>query len=58
MTDEAVRIVSKLEKEPENNREEFSKESMESMAASASVECHVMFNIIFIGIVTGTGYGE
>ena len=30
---------------------------MESMAASASVECHLMFNTVFIGIVTGTGYG-
>jgi len=27
------------------------------MAASASVECHVLFDIVFIGLVTNTGYG-
>ena len=31
---------------------------MEGMAAIASVECHVLYDIIFIGLVTGTGYGE
>ena len=49
--------MSKLEKIPEHAREEFGKEAMEGMAASASVECHVMFNVVFIGIVTSTGYG-
>ena len=57
LTDEAVRIVTKLERVPEDAREEFTKENMEGMASSASVECHVMFNIIFIGIVTSIGYG-
>jgi hypothetical protein len=31
---------------------------MEGMAAIASVECHVLYDVIFIGLVTGTGHGE
>ena len=31
---------------------------MPGMAASAAVECHILFDIIFIGIVTTTGYGR
>ena len=27
------------------------------MAASASVECHLMYDTVFIGLVTSTGYG-
>ena len=30
---------------------------MEGLAASASVECHVLFDIVFIGLVTTIGYG-
>ena len=30
---------------------------MEGMAASASVECHILYDIIFIGLVTSIGYG-
>ena len=26
------------------------------MAASASVECHTLYDTVFIGLVTGTGY--
>lgn len=29
---------------------------MEGMAASASVECHTLYDTVFIGLVTGTGY--
>ena len=58
LTNEAVRMVSELEKVEENQREEFTKVSMESMAASASVECHLMFSTVFIGLVTSMGYGS
>ena len=30
---------------------------MEGLAASASVECHVLFDTVFIGLVTSIGYG-
>ena len=30
---------------------------MESLASSASVECHLLFDIVYIGIVTSSGYG-
>ena len=58
LTNEAVQLVSKMEGTPEGSRVRFQKVSMEGMAASASVECHVLYDVVFIGLVTSTGYGE
>ena len=30
---------------------------MENMASQASVECWMMFDIVFVGLVVSTGYG-
>lgn len=46
-----------MEHVEESDRDRYSKVGMEGMAASASVECHVLFDTVFIGLVTGTGYG-
>ena len=58
LTNEAVQIISAIERTPESQRPHYQKVKMEGMAAIASVECHVLYDIIFIGLVTGTGYGE
>ena len=57
LNNEAVRITSGLEAIPESSRDRYNKVSMESMASSASLECHVLFDVVFIGLVTSTGYG-
>ena len=57
LTNEAIRIVQGVEGTPEAQRDKFTKVGMPGMASSASVECHVLFDIIFIGIVTTSGYG-
>ena len=59
VTNEAVQIVTQLENKSEEERtdERFFKLGMEGLAASASVECHVMYDIVFIGLVTSIGYG-
>ena len=57
LTNEAVQIVTQLEQVDESNRDRFRKVGMEGMAASASVECHVLYDIVFIGLVTSIGYG-
>ena len=56
LTNETVQIVSQLEQVSEPHRDRFSKVGMEGMAASASVECHTLYDTVFIGLVTGTGY--
>ena len=58
LTNEAVRITSGLEHIPEDSRDRYTKVSIEAMASSASLECHILFDIIFIGLVTSTGYGH
>lgn len=57
LTNEAINIVSQMEQVDEGSRDRFKKVGMEGMAASASVECHVLYDIVFIGLVTSTGYG-
>ena len=57
LTNEAMQIVTQLEQVPESNRDRFRKIGMEGMAASASIECHVLFDTVFIGLVTSIGYG-
>ena len=58
LTNEAVQLISQQEKIDENSRERFTKERMERLTAMASLECHLMFDIVFIGLVTSTGYGD
>ena len=31
---------------------------MERFVGSASIECHIMFDVVFIAIITDTGYLE
>ena len=50
LNNEAVRITSGLEAIPESSRDRYNKVSMESMASSASLECHVLFDVVFIGL--------
>ena len=57
LNNEAVRIISGLEAIPEDSRDRCTKVSMESMTSSGSLECHVLYDIVFIGIVTTAGYG-
>ena len=57
LTNEAVQIISQMEQVEESQRDRFKKVGMEGLAASASVECHVLFDIVFIGLVTSIGYG-
>ncbi len=58
LTNEAVQLISAQEKFDEEQREKFTKEGMERLTAVASLECHLMFDIVFIGLVTSTGYGD
>lgn len=58
LTNEAVRITSGLEAIPEDSRDRYTKLGIESMASSASLECHILFDVVFIGLVTSTGYGS
>ena len=57
LTDEAVQIITKIEGVPEDDRERFQKVKMEGMASSASLECHMLFDVVFIGLVVTSGYG-
>jgi hypothetical protein len=58
LTNEAVTLISAQEKIDEHSRDRFRKEGMERLAATASLECHLMFDVVFIGLVTNTGYGD
>ena len=58
LTNEAVTLISAQEKIEEHSRDRFRKEGMERLAATASLECHLMFDVVFIGLVTNTGYGD
>ena len=51
-------MISQVESEPEHSRQRYQKMGLENLAASVPVECHVLYDIVFIGIVTGIGYGE
>lgn len=57
LTNEAVQMMQTIEQESEHNRDRFQKISMENMSSQASVECHMMYDIVFIGLVVTTGYG-
>lgn len=50
--------MAEQERKDEDEQERFQRVKLEGMAAVASVECHLMNDIVFIGIVTTTGYNE
>ena len=57
LTNEAIQVIQSLESVPEAHRERFSKSSLANLAGSASVDCHVLYDVVFIGLVTSSGYG-
>ena len=58
MQNEAVEIMTKLEKIHESMRERYTKVGMERFAGSASVVCHMLYDVVWVGLVTDTRYDE
>ena len=55
---EVVEIITSQEQVPEQLRDKNTQKAMEKITSSSPVECHMLFNIVFIGIVTDMGYGK
>ena len=53
-----VDIVTDLENVHESQRERYNKSKMEHFVGKAGIESHILFDIVFIGLVTDTGYSE
>ena len=58
LENQAVEILTNMEQTHESQRERYSKQKLVRFAGSAGVELHLMFDIVFIGLVTDTGYSE
>ena len=55
---EVVEIITSQEQVPEQLRDKHTQKAMEKITSSSPVECHMLYNIVFIGIVTDMGYGK
>ena len=55
---EVVEIITQQEQVPEQLRDKNTQSGMEKISGSTPVECHMLFNIVFIGLVTDMGYGK
>ena len=55
---EAVDIITNQEQVPEGLRDKYTHPAVEKITSSSPVECHLLYNIVFIGIITDMGYGK
>ena len=58
MHHQMVDILTDLENVHESQRERHNKTSMEQFVGKSGVESHILYDIIFIGLVTDVGYSE
>ena len=58
MHHQMVDILTDLENVHESQRERYNKTSMEQFVGKSGVESHILYDIIFIGLVTDVGYSE
>ena len=55
---EVGEIITSQEQVPEQIRDKYTEKAMEKITNSSPVECHMLYNTVFIGLVTDMGYGK
>ena len=55
---EVGEIITSQEQMPEQIRDKYTEKAMEKITSSSPVECHMLYNTVFIGLVTDMGYGK
>lgn len=55
---EAIELISGLERQPEDRRPEYQKESFPNVTSAIALEGHFLFDIVWIGLVTTINYDE